>query len=276
MRTLAIAEGVAWRMLHNFFHNKALLIPSLVFPLFFFAAFAGGLSGISHAPGLRLPDRLHRVPVRVRRAAVGGVRGCLHRLQHRPRLRERLRPAAAALRLPSHRHRARLPDRGPGAVVHDRVADHDHRLRRADERRRQRRRSPRPLPPRDRRQHHGDTLGGRSRDAPALDAGRPDDAGPGLPDPVLRPRLRAAGAAAGLDPRRRRRQPDDAHPRDGPKLRRGSAVRGRRGVPHRLRARRRCSSSGPFAAFAKPKQPDSLYPWPATARMAIASAWRSS
>ena len=55
MRTLAIAEGVAWRMLHNFFHNKALLIPSLVFPLFFFAAFAGGLSGISHAPGFDFP-----------------------------------------------------------------------------------------------------------------------------------------------------------------------------------------------------------------------------
>jgi ABC-2 type transport system permease protein len=55
MRTLAIAEGVAWRMLHNFFHNKALLIPSLIFPLFFFAAFAGGLSGISRAPGFDFP-----------------------------------------------------------------------------------------------------------------------------------------------------------------------------------------------------------------------------
>ena len=64
---LAVAQGVAWRSLHNFTHNKSLLIPSLVFPLFFFTAFAGGLSGISHAPGLRLPGRLHRVPVRVRR-----------------------------------------------------------------------------------------------------------------------------------------------------------------------------------------------------------------
>ena len=26
MKQLAVAEGVAWRMLHNFFHNKALLI----------------------------------------------------------------------------------------------------------------------------------------------------------------------------------------------------------------------------------------------------------
>jgi ABC-2 type transport system permease protein len=55
MRTLSIAEGVARRMLHNFFHNKALLIPSLIFPLFFFAAFAGGLSGISRAPGFDFP-----------------------------------------------------------------------------------------------------------------------------------------------------------------------------------------------------------------------------
>ena len=51
MSRFSVAEGVAWRMLHNFFHNKALLIPSLVFPLFFFTAFAGGLSGIQHTPG---------------------------------------------------------------------------------------------------------------------------------------------------------------------------------------------------------------------------------
>jgi ABC-2 type transport system permease protein len=38
-------------MLHNFFSNKSLLLPSLVFPLFFFMAFAGGLSGIQHTPG---------------------------------------------------------------------------------------------------------------------------------------------------------------------------------------------------------------------------------
>jgi ABC-2 type transport system permease protein len=56
MRTLAVAEGVAWRMLHNFFHNKSFLIPSLAFPLFFFAAFAGGLAGISNAPGFDFPD----------------------------------------------------------------------------------------------------------------------------------------------------------------------------------------------------------------------------
>src|SRR6185503_19713077 len=34
----------------------ALLIPSLAFPLFFFAAFAGGLAGISNVPGFDFPD----------------------------------------------------------------------------------------------------------------------------------------------------------------------------------------------------------------------------
>ena len=51
-----MAEGVAWRMLHTFFTNKALLIPSIAFPLFFFTAFAGGLSGISNVPGFDFPD----------------------------------------------------------------------------------------------------------------------------------------------------------------------------------------------------------------------------
>ena len=46
MRTLHVAEGVAWRVLHNVFTNPSLLIPSLIFPLFFFTAFAGGLSRI--------------------------------------------------------------------------------------------------------------------------------------------------------------------------------------------------------------------------------------
>jgi ABC-2 type transport system permease protein len=53
---LAVANGVAWRMLRTFYTNKSLLIPSLAFPLFFFAAFAGGLAGISNAPGFDFPD----------------------------------------------------------------------------------------------------------------------------------------------------------------------------------------------------------------------------
>ena len=55
MKRLSVAGGVAWRSLHNFTHNKSLFIPSVVFPLFFFTAFAGGLSGISRAPGFDFP-----------------------------------------------------------------------------------------------------------------------------------------------------------------------------------------------------------------------------
>ena len=51
MRTVSVARGVAWRTLHNVLTNPSLLLPSLIFPLFFFTAFAGGLSSIRHVPG---------------------------------------------------------------------------------------------------------------------------------------------------------------------------------------------------------------------------------
>jgi ABC-2 type transport system permease protein len=50
-QTLAVAEGVAWRVLRNVFKNPSLLIPSLLFPLFFFTAFAGGLSRVREVEG---------------------------------------------------------------------------------------------------------------------------------------------------------------------------------------------------------------------------------
>ena len=58
MRTLSVAEGVAWRVLHNVFTNPSLLIPSLIFPLFFFTAFAGGLSRLDQVPA----RSTHRLP----------------------------------------------------------------------------------------------------------------------------------------------------------------------------------------------------------------------
>ena len=48
---LAVARGVAWRVLHNVYTNPAILVPSIVFPLFFFTAFAGGLSRVHDVPG---------------------------------------------------------------------------------------------------------------------------------------------------------------------------------------------------------------------------------
>ena len=47
----SVALSVAWRNIHNFFNNPALVVPALLFPLFFFTAFAGGLSRIDQAPG---------------------------------------------------------------------------------------------------------------------------------------------------------------------------------------------------------------------------------
>ena len=49
-RTRSVAFSVAWRSIHNAFHNPAILLPSVMFPLFFFTAFAGGLSGVQDAP----------------------------------------------------------------------------------------------------------------------------------------------------------------------------------------------------------------------------------
>jgi ABC-2 type transport system permease protein len=53
--TIAVARGVSWRVLHSFFTNPAFLLPSLAFPLFFFTAFAGGLSRVSQIHGFDFP-----------------------------------------------------------------------------------------------------------------------------------------------------------------------------------------------------------------------------
>jgi ABC-2 type transport system permease protein len=63
-------------MLHNFFSNPSLFLPALLFPLFFFTAFAGGLSGIRHVPGFDYPasyTAFQFVFVVLQSAAFGGV-----------------------------------------------------------------------------------------------------------------------------------------------------------------------------------------------------------
>jgi ABC-2 type transport system permease protein len=47
----SVAVAVGWRNAHNFFTNPAMLVPALMFPLFFFTAFAGGLSRVDSIPG---------------------------------------------------------------------------------------------------------------------------------------------------------------------------------------------------------------------------------
>jgi ABC-2 type transport system permease protein len=76
LKTLAVARGVAWRTLHNVFTNPSLLIPSLIFPLFFFTAFAGGLSRVRDVPGFDYPQgytAFQFVFVVLQSAAFGGV-----------------------------------------------------------------------------------------------------------------------------------------------------------------------------------------------------------
>jgi ABC-2 type transport system permease protein len=76
VRALAVARGVAWRTLHNVLTNPSLLIPSLVFPLFFFVAFAGGLSRVRNVPGFHYAPGYTAftfVFVLLQSAAFGGV-----------------------------------------------------------------------------------------------------------------------------------------------------------------------------------------------------------
>ncbi len=55
-RTRSVALTVAWRSVHNAVTNKAILLPSIMFPLFFFIAFAGGLSQVRNTPGFHYPS----------------------------------------------------------------------------------------------------------------------------------------------------------------------------------------------------------------------------
>jgi ABC-2 type transport system permease protein len=74
LRTIALA--VAWRSIHNFLNNPAFLVPALVFPLFFFVSFAGGLSAIANVPGFDFPTgytAFQFVFVLLQSAAFGGV-----------------------------------------------------------------------------------------------------------------------------------------------------------------------------------------------------------
>jgi ABC-2 type transport system permease protein len=75
-RTRSVALTVAWRGVHNALTNKAILIPSIMFPLFFFVAFAGGLSQVSNTPGFHYDAGYTAFQfgfVAIQAAAFGGV-----------------------------------------------------------------------------------------------------------------------------------------------------------------------------------------------------------
>ncbi len=71
-----VARAVAWRSLHNTFVSPAILLPSIIFPLFFLAAFAGGLSKIAQVPNFHYGPgytAFQFVFVFLQSAAFGGV-----------------------------------------------------------------------------------------------------------------------------------------------------------------------------------------------------------
>jgi ABC-2 type transport system permease protein len=75
-RFLDVTHAVAWRTIHNFVTNPAFFFPSVIFPLFFFTAFAGGLSNVGNVPGFDFPagyTAFQFVFVLLQAAAFGGV-----------------------------------------------------------------------------------------------------------------------------------------------------------------------------------------------------------
>jgi ABC-type multidrug transport system permease subunit len=50
-----VVSGVAWRTLKNALTNPQIVLPTMLFPLFFFTAFAGGLSQLREVPGFDYP-----------------------------------------------------------------------------------------------------------------------------------------------------------------------------------------------------------------------------
>jgi ABC-2 type transport system permease protein len=55
VKLLNVILGVARRTLKNALTNPQILLPTMAFPLFFFTAFAGGLSQVSQIPGFDFP-----------------------------------------------------------------------------------------------------------------------------------------------------------------------------------------------------------------------------
>jgi len=75
-RTRSVALVIAWRGIHNVFTNPALVLPSVLSPLFFFVAFAGGLSGVQNVPQFDFPTGYSAFQfafVTLQAAAFGGV-----------------------------------------------------------------------------------------------------------------------------------------------------------------------------------------------------------
>ena len=135
-RFVFVARAVAWRSVHNTLVSPAILLPSIIFPLFFLAAFAGGLSRIADVPNFDYPPgytAFQFVFVFLQSAAFGGV---FTGFADRARLRLGLRAAAAAERAAAQRDHRRLRRRRARALAAHRHGRDGRRADRRDERRR--------------------------------------------------------------------------------------------------------------------------------------------
>ena len=75
-RYFSVAAGLSRRLLDSFLSSPALFLPPMLMPLFFFVAFAGGLSAVSEAPGFDYPGGYTAFEfgfVLLQAAAFGGV-----------------------------------------------------------------------------------------------------------------------------------------------------------------------------------------------------------
>ena len=75
-RYFSVAGGMTWRLLRNLIANPALFLPPMLMPIFFFVAFAGGLSAVADAPGFDYPAGYTAFEfgfVLMQTAAFGGV-----------------------------------------------------------------------------------------------------------------------------------------------------------------------------------------------------------
>ena len=72
---VSVARAVFWRHMRVVFGKPDLILPAIAFPLFFYMAFAGGLSAVNDAPGFRYYDynAFQFVFVLLQSAAFGGV-----------------------------------------------------------------------------------------------------------------------------------------------------------------------------------------------------------
>ena len=241
-RFLQVAGAVAWRSIHKVATTPQLLLPSIVFPMFFFVAFAGGLSNVANVPGFDFPSgytAFQFVFVLLQASAFGGVftgfgiasdfeNGFARRLLLAAPNRlgiiagyaisAAVRATFVGILLFAVALLTGMQVGGDGLDLFGLVVLAYPRL------------------------VHGHAVGGRRGDAPAHDAGRAAHADAGVPGPVPGAGLRPARAAVGLGPRGREGQPVHAAGRDRPRLHlrhahpRGAHVRHRGRAAARVRA----------------------------------------